>query len=161
MGLTIEATNHEQRAGELTQKDRLVEELAALHAADTDPEDPETRELLEDIAFEKAKNRAAKDVRLGRLRVDPGQIIFRQWSAAEMKAVNDAGKAAPGRPEMTTAQADLAARIATQKIMQACMKSPSPEVYAQWCVLYPLLEAEYITALNDHNAAYRRARSAK
>jgi hypothetical protein len=154
MGLTIEKEGSRRtfpdgsatvEMREMTAREKLEAELAGLTPPD-DPEAERIRWLQEEI---------------GHLRVEPGHLIFRQIFREEFERIDRADQVAPGKPPMTEAQAADATRIATEQVLQACLKSPDWGTFQQWLVTYPTVYREYSNALNDHNSAHRRERAAK
>jgi hypothetical protein len=169
MGLTIEKEGSRRtfpdgsatvEMREMTAREKLEAELAGLTPPD-DPEAERIRWLQEEIAFRKAEKSAKPNERIGHLRVEPGHLIFRQIFREEFERIDRADQVAPGKPPMTEAQAADATRIATEQVLQACLKSPDWGTFQQWLVTYPTVYREYSNALNDHNSAHRRERAAK
>jgi hypothetical protein len=145
-----------------SKRSALLAELAKIQGPPKDSAyEEECRRLEEDIAFARADKAAKPGERIGRKRVEPGQLIFRQMSRAEIQRIAQADVTLPGKPEMTLGQAAEARRIATEQVVFDCLKAPSREVYEQWRAVWPTLDGAYIEALNEHNDVYRRERSEK
>lgn len=165
MGITIEkagAATIVSRAEVEDPKARLRAELAALREKrEAEQTDPELRELEEDLAFEKACAAAKPGERIGRARLEPGQIIFRQLSKSMFRRIIDAAKVPPGKSPMTDAQAAEAQRIVSEQVARECLISPSWETFDGWLVEYPLAMGAYRDALDEHNDAHRRDHAAK
>lgn len=125
----------------------LQAELNGLRTPEPTAAEARLRDLKEDLAFEKAKKKYAKD-NVGRLRVEPGQLVFRQLYKLEIdrQAVAEEGPATTMVNEMN---------------IKAALLEPSWEEYQEWCHRYPFLPGEYTTALSGHMRATRREREGK
>lgn len=164
MGITIEKAGG-STAGRVEfddPKDRLRAELGTLRAKRVIKQiDPELQELQEDLDFEKACAAAKDGERIGRVRLEPGQIIFRQVSKSMFRRIVDATEVPHGKPPMTAAQEAEAQRIVSEQVARECLISPSWETFEGWLIEYPLATGAYREALDEHNDAHRRDRAAK
>src|SRR5512134_1161350 len=102
MGLTInkfavppqESDGHEPGTPAEAERAKLLAELAALTVPD---EYDENRELREEVEYRRVVRAAAPHERIGRLKLEPGQLCFRQMSRAEFKRIDECDQVPPGR----------------------------------------------------------------
>lgn len=143
------------------------EELAALRAEYAtlapEPVDEELRRAREDLEFAKAQKRMGPKVRLGRLRVEPGQIIFRGLTTSEIAQVDAAyreeeeGELLAPLPNPAKGKGALLSRV----LSRHAVISPDQATLAEWCELYSMLDRELGSAVTEHNMATRKARQGK
>lgn len=137
---------------------RLEAELAALTAKQETAEQRRLRELQEDVDFERLKAKASAEVRLARFLIEGGgQVVFRQFTLGEVRAIEVADE----KPEMTAEQASAARKMVTLATVRKALISPALPEYDRLTSLYPLLDGEIVQAMNAHNHAYRRERLGK
>lgn len=111
--------------------------LAALRSGESEKE-RELARLEEDVLFEELKSKSAKNVRLARhLLKDGGQVVFRQMTGPELKSATS-----PTDPDMR--------QVAWLAAQRKCIVYPPLPEYDQLTDLYPLLDQEIASALNQH-----------
>jgi hypothetical protein len=150
MAQDVEINGNTSSESPMQRRRRELEGKLASMRVEVDPEAEEVRRLEEDLAFEEAKKRSAKSVRLGRVLLEPGQVIFRQFSGPEVTSIEAAAK-----------KGDAAAELQTRIVLRNCIVAPALPTYDEWKIEYPLIDGEVFAAIQQHNSAVRRERAGK
>lgn len=124
----------------------LLAKIAAAEA-ETERRKIAAREAAEDARFAGYQVSAVAPVRLGEVRLEPGQAIFRQIDLSTKRLIES--KAEEERGTMIEAE------------FRACIVYPPGAELAKWELEYPGVVADIMLAWGDHNRATRRSRLGK
>lgn len=138
---TLEAlTIPEQEALDLAELKRLEEQIAKGKS--------EQREREEDARFTEFSARATGSVRLGQVRLEPGQAIFRQIDLTTKRQI----EAMPDGPDKSAA---------VEAEFRAAIQYPPAAELAKWELGFPGVIGDILSAWGEHNSAVRRIRAGK
>jgi hypothetical protein len=124
--------------------------LDAILAADAEAarRKARARELAEDARVTDFQSRAVAPVRIGEVRLEPGQVIFRQRDAT---AYRQLVATAPGPEREALAEVEF----------RAAILYPDAQTLATWEQSFPAIMSDIVSAWHEHTDATRRIRLGK